>query len=212
MGGSRNGEVAHERRDRAAVRADSIEKQGLLLMPLVTLFELFQGFAHRPQGGRKRLYIFQQSDAFEIAHDFMAIKDRIDVSQGPMEKGSEIVFLFAGGGGRNDIGPDLSRQRSQAARGFRSARGLPRSETTRSGTSWQDRQSVRRGCRGMDGAIERRPTAVSASRNSGPESVGRRRCRRAPRPHRSGAGAGSERRKRRGAIAAEVARRPRTVR
>ena len=91
----RNAQVAPQGGDRVAVSVDGVEKQRLLLMLVVTLFELFEGLAHRAQGRRESLYIGEENVVFEIAHDFMAIKDRIDIAQRPMEKGSEVVFLLS---------------------------------------------------------------------------------------------------------------------
>ena len=63
----------------------------------------------------------QQAGVFEIAHDFMAIEDRIDVAQGGVEKWREIVFLFAGGDRRDDlievqVGEEVGRGERFAAR------------------------------------------------------------------------------------------------
>ena len=45
----------------------------------------------------------QEVGVFEIAHDFMAIENRIGIVQRPMEKRRKVVFLFAGGDRRDDL-------------------------------------------------------------------------------------------------------------
>ena len=91
----RDAQIARQGGDRVAISINGGEKQGLLLMPVVTLFEFFEGLAHRVQGRREGLYIVEDNVVFEIAHDFMAIQDRVHIAERPMEKGSEVVFALS---------------------------------------------------------------------------------------------------------------------
>ena len=99
----RTAQVVRQVGDGAAIGVDRIEKQRLLLSAVVARLGLFERIAHRAQRLRKCVDMAQQAGVFEIAHDFLAVEDRIDVMQGGVEKWREIVFLLTG----NDRCDDL---------------------------------------------------------------------------------------------------------
>ena len=134
----RNAQIARQGRDRAAISVDGGEKQGLLLMPVVTLFELFERLAHRVQGRRESLYIVEDNDVFEIAHDFMPIQDRVHIAERPMEKRSEVVFALPYGNRRDNLIKIQVDKKVGRSQGFARAGGLPRYGTICCGTSWED--------------------------------------------------------------------------
>ena len=44
-----------------------------------------------------------RSEIFEILHDLVTKRDGVDIAQGRIEKGLQIIFLFAGRNGGDDL-------------------------------------------------------------------------------------------------------------
>ena len=93
----RDVQIARQAGDCRAISINGGEKQGLLLMPVVTLSEFFEGLAHRAQGRRETLYRVEDNGVFEIADDLMPIQDRVHVAERPMKKWSEVIFALPRG-------------------------------------------------------------------------------------------------------------------